>query len=105
MKKLLVPSWTESFLKKNYRRLKVHAALPLDNMVPELVWPRPTTSNDKDFLGQLKARKGAIYVFDKGYADYGIYKKWMERDAFCVTRLNKNTTYEVVHEIRADMIS
>jgi hypothetical protein len=83
--------------------LKVHALLPLDNMVPELVWLTPASSNDKDFLGQLKVEKGAIYVFDKGYVNYGIYKKWTESGAFFVTRLNENATYEVVNEIRADI--
>lgn len=52
--------------------LKVHALLPLDNMVPELIWLTPASSNVKDFLGQLKAERGAIYVFDKGYANYGV---------------------------------
>ena len=49
--------------------LKVHALLPLDNMVPELIWLTPASSNDKDFLGQLKAEQGAIYVFDKGLCE------------------------------------
>lgn len=83
--------------------LKVHAMLPLDNMVPELIWLSPASSNDKDFLGQLKVEKGTIYVFDKGYVNYGIYKKWTESGAFFVTRLNENATYEVVNEIRPDI--
>ncbi len=83
--------------------LKVHALLPLDNMVPELVWLTPASSNDKDFLGQLKPQRGEIYVFDKGYVNYRVYKKWTECGAFFVTRLNENATYEVVSEIRADI--
>ncbi|WP_370871224.1 hypothetical protein [Algoriphagus sp.] len=51
---------------KKKGELKVHARLPLDNRVPELVWLTPASINDKDFLGQLKAEQGAIYVFDKG---------------------------------------
>ncbi|MEB2787317.1 transposase [Algoriphagus persicinus] len=83
--------------------LKVHALLPLDNMVPELVWLTPASSNDKDFLEQLKPQRGEIYVFDKGYVNYSVYKKWTECGAFFVTRLNENATYEVVSEIRADI--
>lgn len=83
--------------------LKVHAVLPLDNMVPELVWLTPASSNDKDFLGQLKPQRGEIYVFDKGYVNYGVYKKWTEGGAFFVTRLNENASYEVVGEIREDI--
>ncbi|SMP33222.1 protein of unknown function [Algoriphagus winogradskyi] len=83
--------------------LKVHALLPLDNMVPELIWLTPASSNDKDFLGQLKVEQGAIYVFDKGYVNYAVYKKWTESGAFYVTRLNENATYEVVSQIRTDI--
>lgn len=83
--------------------LKVHAVLPLDNMVPEVVWLTPASTNDKDFLGQLKPQRGEIYVFDKGYVNYRVYKKWTECGAFFVTRLNENATYEVVSEIRADI--
>ncbi|MEB2783544.1 transposase [Algoriphagus persicinus] len=72
--------------------LKVHALLPLDNMVPELVWLTPASSNDKDFLEQLKPQRGEIYVFDKGYVNYRVYKKWTECGAFFVTRLNENAT-------------
>ncbi|WP_297338008.1 IS4 family transposase [Algoriphagus sp.] len=82
--------------------LKVHAVLPLDNRVPELVWLTPASSNDKDFLGQLKVEPGSIYVFDKGYVNYGVYRKWTDQGAYFVTRLNNNAKYEVVREIRAE---
>ncbi|MEB2785524.1 IS4 family transposase [Algoriphagus persicinus] len=83
--------------------LKVHALLPLDNMVPELVWLTPASSNDKDFLGQLKPQRGEIYVFDKWYVNYVVYKKWTESGAYFVTRLNENASYGVVGEIRQDI--
>jgi hypothetical protein len=34
---------------------KVHALLPLDNMVPGLNWFTPASNNEKDFMGQLNA--------------------------------------------------
>jgi hypothetical protein len=43
---------------------KAYAVLPLDNLVPELVWLTAASTNDKDFTGQLKPQKGSIYVFD-----------------------------------------
>lgn len=36
---------------KKKEGLKVHTVLPLDNMVPELVWLTAASCNDKDFLG------------------------------------------------------
>lgn len=47
--------------------------LPLDNMVPELIWLNQA-SNDKDFLGHLKIEKGVIYVLDKDYVKNKISK-------------------------------
>jgi len=82
--------------------LKAHAVLPLDNMVPELVWLTAASTNDKDFLGQLNPEKGSIYVFDKGYVNYAIYKKWTDQGSFYVTRLNENAKYEVISELRQD---
>lgn len=83
--------------------LKAHAVLPLDNMVPELIWLTAASTNDKDFLGQLKPPKGSIYVFDKGYVNYSIYKKWTDQGAFFVTRLNENAKYEVISTLRGDI--
>jgi hypothetical protein len=83
--------------------LKAHAVLPLDNMVPELVWLTAASTNDKDFLGQLKPQRGSIYVFDKGYVNYSVYKKWTEDGSFFVTRLNENANYEVISTHREDI--
>ncbi|REG82046.1 DUF4372 domain-containing protein [Algoriphagus antarcticus] len=55
--------------------LKAHAVLPQDNLVPELVRLTADSTNDKDFLGQLKPQKGSIYVFDKGDVNYSVYKR------------------------------
>lgn len=83
--------------------LKAHAVLPLDNMVPELIWLTAASTNDKDFLVQLKPPKGSIYVFDKGYVNYSVYKKWTEDGSFFVTRLNENANYEVISTHREDI--
>jgi hypothetical protein len=82
--------------------LKAHAELPLDNMVPELAWPTAAGTNDKDFLGQLNPQKGNIYVFDKGYVNYTVYKKWTDQESFSVTRLNENAKYKVISNLRQD---
>jgi len=63
--------------------LKAHAVLPLDNMVPELVWLTAASTMTR-FLGQLNPEKGSIYVFDKGYVNYTVYKKWTDQGSFYV---------------------
>lgn len=79
--------------------LKIHALLPLDGMVPELIWMSPASDNDKNFLGQLEVEKGIIYVFDKGYVNYSVYSDWTTQGVFYVTRLNDNAVFEKETEI------
>jgi len=76
--------------------LKINAELPLGGFVPSLIHITEAACNDKSFLGQLKAEKGAIYVFDKGYVKYQKWKEWTEEGAYFVTRLNDNANYQVL---------
>ncbi|MEM9337164.1 MAG: IS4 family transposase [Bacteroidota bacterium] len=76
--------------------LKIHTKMPLMGFVPDLVTISEAANNDKSFLGQLQVEKGAIYIFDKGYAHYKVWKQWTERGVFYVTRLNENANYEVL---------
>lgn len=76
--------------------LKVHAKLPMGGFVPDLVCLSESAANDRRFLGQLGAGKGAIYLFDKGYANYQKWAEWSQKGACFVTRLNQNAKYEVL---------
>jgi hypothetical protein len=76
--------------------LKIHAKLPLGGFVPSLIHITEAACNDKSFLGQLEAEKGAIYVFDKGYVKYQKWKEWSEKGTYFVTRLNDNADYLVL---------
>ena len=76
--------------------LKVHTKMPLFGFVPDLVHLSEAACNDKSFLGQLAVEKGSIYVFDKGYVNYPVWKEWTDKGVFYVTRLNENAKYEVL---------
>lgn len=60
------------------------------------------SKNDKDFLGQLDVKKGVLYVFDKGYVNYQVYKAWDEMGVYFVTRLNENASYHVLEDSPVD---
>ena len=75
--------------------IKVHTKMPLTSFVPYLVTLSQAACPDKNFLGQLKVEKGGIYIFDKGYVHYQVWKKWTE-GVFYVTRLNENANYKVL---------
>ncbi len=76
--------------------LKIHTKLPLSGFVPDFINLTSAACNDKTFLGQLNPAPGAIYVFDKGYVNYRVWKQWTEQGVFYVTRLNDNADYEVL---------
>jgi hypothetical protein len=78
--------------------IKAHTLLSLHSLVPDIVWMSAASKNDKDFLGQLTPQKGEIYIFDKGYVNYGYYHDWTESGVFYVTRLNDNGSYEVISQ-------
>lgn len=78
--------------------IKAHVLLSLHSLIPEIVWMSAASKNDKDFLGQLKAQQGEIYVFDKGYVNYNYYFNWTETGTFFVTRLTENASYEIIEQ-------
>lgn len=84
--------------------MKAHTVLPLHSHVPELVWLSEASKNDKDFIGQLKAEKGNIYIFDKGYVNYNVYQKWTHEGVCFVTRLNENANYSVIDNKNVEVI-
>ncbi len=76
--------------------LKVHALMPLDRYVPELVWMSPASYHDNHFLGQLEFLPGFTYVFDKGYLNYQLFKQWAAKSIFFVTRLKQTAQYRIL---------
>ncbi len=84
------------FSDKKKGGIKAQTVLPFDSLVPEHIVLNAAAKNDKDFLGQLQTKKGHIYVFDKGYINYGVYQKWSEEGVFFVTRLRESAKYKVI---------
>lgn len=76
--------------------LKIHTKMPMTGFAPDLVHITEAACNDKVFLRELKVQQGGIYIFDKGYANYKVWEEWTKAGAFYVTRLNENTSYEVL---------
>lgn len=83
--------------------LKIHTKMPLTGFVPDLVTLSEAACNDKTFLGQLELEKGAIYIFDKGYVNYPVWKEWADQGVYYVTRLNDNANYQVLEGVTNHM--
>jgi len=78
--------------------VKAQTVLGLDSLVPEFIELGPAAKNDKDFLGQLVVKTGYLYVFDKGYVNYTVYRDWTKQQVSFVTRLNDNASYLVLED-------
>lgn len=82
--------------------VKAQTVLGLDSLVPEFIALSPAAKNDKDFLGQLIVKPGYLYVFDKGYVNYAVYRDWTKQGVSFVTRLNENASYVVLEDKMVD---
>jgi hypothetical protein len=78
--------------------VKAQTLLAFDSLVPEYVELGAACKNDKDFLGQLVVKKRCLYVFDKGYDNYQVYKDWTDKGVFFLTRLNENASFSVLED-------
>jgi hypothetical protein len=82
--------------------VKAQTVLGLDSLVPEFIELGPAAKNDKDFLGQLIVKPGYLYVFDKGYVNYTVYRDWTKQGVSFVTRLNENASYVVLEDKKVE---
>ncbi len=78
--------------------IKAHTVLSFDSLVPEFIELSPAAKNDKDLLGQLEVKSDHLYVFDKGYVNYTVYRDWTNQQVSFVIRLNENASYIVLED-------
>lgn len=86
---------------KNGKRkggIKVHTLINVDETVPKMIWFTHSARNDHYLLKKLKYDENTIYVFDKGYNDYKIFKKLSENQTGFVTRIKDNAVYQIVEK-------
>lgn len=76
--------------------VKVHTVINADEAVPQVVWFSPATTHDHQFLKKLICDDHTIYVFDKGYNDYKVFKYFTEQQTGFVTRIKDNARYDEI---------
>ena len=76
--------------------IKVHTVINVDETVPKLVWFTDAATHDHILLEKLKFNSNTVYVFDKGYNDYKVFKKFQDNQTGFVTRIKNNTKYDTV---------
>lgn len=79
--------------------IKAHVLMDAQLGVPDLVWYTSAAATDVGILDKIPYKKGAIYVFDKGYNDYNRWLGIESAGSYFVTRLKENATYTTVEEL------
>jgi hypothetical protein len=79
---------------------KLHIVYNPDSMRPSFAEVTPANVNDITVAKTMPIKKGATYVFDLGYYDYGWWAKLDDAGCRIVTRLKVNTPLAVVAENR-----
>ena len=82
--------WTLDNRTRNTQGIKVHVLLDAATEAPEWHSFSAANVNDVSLARQVPLQKDALYVFDKGYCDYGWWCSIEEAGARFVTRFKRN---------------
>ncbi len=87
--------------------IKVHTIINVDEIVPKMIWFTNASTNDHVLLNKLRLDSNTIYVFDKGYNDYKVFKLLDDNKTCFVTRIKNNAVYQTVknHKIEDNIHS
>ena len=87
------------WLRKEHNGVRLHLDFDILKGIP--VGAEVTTARTSE-TAQLKKRleKGRLYVYDRGYADYGLFQAVIDAGSSFVGRVQQNAVYEVVEERR-----
>ena len=68
--------------------IKVHTVINANEKVLSLVWYSPAATDDHNFLQRLNCNDNIIYIYDKGYNDYKVFKHFSDNETGFVTKIN-----------------
>jgi hypothetical protein len=78
--------------------IKAFAKITLSERVPNFIYLRSATTNEKLFLNYLQLSKGTITVFDKGFHKFSQYQEWTDAGIYYVTRPNNNAVFTILKQ-------
>jgi putative transposase len=90
--------WTLGNSTRNTQGVKVHVLLDAATQSPDWYSFSAANVNDIQKAWEVPLRRGALYVFDKGYCDYSWWHAIDEAGALFVTRFKKNAGLAVVEQ-------
>lgn len=76
--------------------MKVHVLLDQENTIPENAIITKANAADVKIAHKFEYLKGIIYVFDRAYTDFKLWRKIHENKAFFVIRAKKSLVYSIL---------
>jgi IS4 transposase len=90
--------WTQARRTRNTQGMKLHVVFGLPERAVLSQSMTLANVNDLEYARELELERGVIYVFDKGYCDYGWWWRIEQSGAQFVTRFKCNARLEVLEE-------
>lgn len=78
--------------------VKVHMLVNPIHQIPSVIYLTEARENDRVFMDKVKAPKGSILVFDKGYFKFSQWQQWTEQGIYWVSRLSRIAFYQVLED-------
>lgn len=94
--------WTRDNCTRNTQGMKVHVLLDAETQAPEWYSFSAANVNDVQLARDVPLKRGALYVFDKGYCDYSWWNDINEAGASFVTRFKRNAGLRIVEQREID---
>ena len=76
--------------------IKLHLLLDHDGYLPTFAYLSEGKTHEVRVARTLELPAGSIVALDKGYHDFGLYRRWTQAGIWFVTKLKKNADYRVV---------
>lgn len=78
--------------------VKVHMLVNPVHQIPSVLYLTEARENDRVFMDRVRAQRGTILVFDKGYFKFSQWQSWTEQGIYWVTRLSRIAYYQVLED-------
>jgi hypothetical protein len=82
--------------RKNKGAIRLHTQIDLTGPIPVFMRIKDGSVHEVNFMDEIIFEAGSIYVFDRGYLDFGRLFRIHTAQAFFVIRSKKNTKFYVL---------
>lgn len=81
-------------------QVKMNTSLDLQAQIPEAICLGPGNRHERRMVPRLiQGARNALFIFDLGYWDYGLFEQLAKSGNFFISRLKSNAVYEVVRRL------